>query len=360
MGVCVTAFAQAPVITSFSQNGVLVCSNLVAGSTAAVEWASSLAGPWTNSWVELGAVMADTNGVITVSVPMFYRVRGVAVPTPPAGMVSIPAGTFTMGDNLDGISDAVPTNVYVSTFYMDQYDVTYTSWQTVYDWAISHSYSFDNAGAGKAADHPVQHVNWYDCVKWCNARSEKEGRTPAYYTDASQTVVYRTGALDLTNACVNWSGGYRLPTEAEWEKAARGGLSGQRFPLGMTLSESQANYYGEPGGYSYDSGPYSGYNTNFDTGGYPYTSPVGYFAANGYGLYDMAGNVWQWCWDWYGTPYAGGSNPQGPISGSVRVFRGAGWLNFVFSCRTASRAHNWPDNWVNSVGFRCVLPPGQP
>jgi formylglycine-generating enzyme required for sulfatase activity len=153
---------------------------------------------------------------------------------PPSGMVLIPAGSFTMGDvadnNEDG--DAAPTVTYVSAFYMDQYDVTYALWQTVYNWATNHGYSFDDAGAGKAANHPVQTVDWYDCLKWCNARSEMQGRTPAYYTTAAQTSVYRAGDLGVAYGCVNWSAGYRLPTEAEWEKGARGGLSGQRFPWG--------------------------------------------------------------------------------------------------------------------------------
>jgi len=158
--------AQAPIITSFSQNGLLVCSNLATGRVASVEWASSLSGPWQTNWAGLDAVTVDSNGRIQVSVPMFYRVRGVA--NPPAGMALIPAGSFTMGDTLDGETDALPLHtVQVSAFYMDKYDVTKTLWDTVYEWATNHGYSFDFPGSGKAANHPVQTIDWYDMVKWC-------------------------------------------------------------------------------------------------------------------------------------------------------------------------------------------------
>jgi formylglycine-generating enzyme required for sulfatase activity len=363
LGTSVAAFGQ-PVITSFSGNGVLVCSNLAPGSVAAVQWASSLAGPWQTNWAGPGAVTVASNGTISVSVPMFYRVWGVAQTNsaPPPGMVLIPAGSFTMGDTLDGEGDAVPTVTYVSAFYMDVNLVSYSQWLTVYNWAIAHGYTFDYGGSGKASTHPVQTIDWYDCVKWCNARSEKEGKTPAYYTSAAQTLVYRSGEVDVQTNWVKWSTGYRLPTEAEWEKAARGGASGQRFPWGNTISWSQANYYADPlsaGGYAYDVNPTQGYHPTFATGANPYTSPVGYFAANGYGLYDMAGNVWQWCWDWYGTPYAGGSDPRGPTSGSGRVDRGGSWCNYALYCRTAHRGYIIPSYSYFNFGFRSVLPPGQ-
>src|ERR1017187_445797 len=297
------------------------------------------------------AVPVTVKNAVTITVSnalpaRFFRLYNT---NPPAGMALIPAGAFTMGDNLDGETDAVPISVTVSGFYMDTNLVSYSQWQTVYNWATNHGYVFFYAGLGKAANHPVYAVSWYDVVKWSNARSQQAGLTPVYYTDAGLTQVYTNGQVTVY---VNWAAkGYRLPTEAEWEKAARGGLSGQRFPWGNTISESQANYYGDTV-ISYDLGP-NGYNAAFTNGVEPYTSPVGYFAANGYGLYDMAGNVFEWCGDWYGT-YAGGSDPRGPASGSNRVLRGGSWNGDARGARCAYRVSGDPSDAYLDVGFRGV------
>ncbi|MEI7940767.1 MAG: SUMF1/EgtB/PvdO family nonheme iron enzyme, partial [Verrucomicrobiota bacterium] len=362
LGATVAALGQ-PVITSFSANGVLACSNLAPGSVAVVEWASSMAGPWTNNWAGLEAVAVDANGKIQVSVPMFYRVRGTN--SVPSGMALIPAGPFVMGDTFgEGYSDELPLHTnQISAFYLDQYEVTKALWDGVYNWATNHSYSFDYGAQGKATNHPAQSMTWYDAVKWCNARSEQQGRTPAYYTDAGQTLVYRTGQANVQNDWVKWRSGYRLPTEAEWERAARGGASGQRFPWSGTnnITHSMANYYSDAY-YSYDTSFTRGDHPTFATGGYPYTSPAGYFATNGYGLYDMAGNVGEWCWDWYdGTYYTSspGTDPRGPVSGPYRVIRGGGWDSDAYLCRAAYRSYCDPDYGDYYLGFRSALPSGQ-
>ena len=302
----------------------------------------------------------DAVSVIAVTVTNTPPSRFFRLIYVPSGMAFIPAGSFTMGNSLDGDPTGLPLHlVNVSAFYMDKYTVTKAMWSGVYQWATNHGYSFDYAGSGKATNHPVQQIDWYDAVKWCNARSEMEGRLPAYYANAAQTVIYRTGALGLTNGCVNWNSGYRLPTEAEWEKAARGGASGQRFPLGNTISESQANYYSSSSSYAYDLSN-TGYNTNFISGGTPYTSPVGFFAPNGYGLYDMGGNVWQWCWDWYASyGSASQTDPHGPDSGAGRLLRGGSWSNFAVSLRVADRYNGYqPTTSTYDIGFRTVLPIG--
>jgi formylglycine-generating enzyme len=190
-------------------------------------------------------------------------------------------------------------------------------------------------------------------VKWSNARSEKEGLTPVYRN--ADGTVFKTGTSVPT---ANWSAnGYRLPTEAEWEKAARGGLSGKRFPWGDTISHSQANYY-SLSGYSYDVSPTRGYHPTYNDGTTPRTSPVGSFEPNGYGLYDMAGNVYEWCWDWHSRGYyssSPGSDPRGPTSGSHRVIRGGYWGYGADRCRTASRYYNVPGlNYNNYLGIRCA------
>ena len=270
------------------------------------------------------------------------------------GFSLIPAGSFTMGDSLNGTYDAPTRTVTLDAFYMGKYEVSKAEWDEVQTWGLSNGYTDLSAGSGKASDHPVLGVSWYMMVKWCNARSQKEGLTPVYYTNDAQTTIYKTGSVDVTNAQVKWAAnGYRLPTEAEWEKAARGGLSGKRFPWGDTISHSQANYKAISL-HSYDSsGAVNNYHPTYATGSPPYTSPVGSFAANGYGLYDMAGNVWEWCWDWYGT-YAAGSqtNPRGSTSGSYRVVRGSSYFNIAYWCCVANRYSVSIGNGYGDFGFR--------
>jgi sulfatase modifying factor 1 len=251
----------------------------------------------------------------------------------PLGMARIPAGPFQMGDS------PVHT-VTVSMFAMDKFEVSIELWESVRAWGNAHGYDLV-AGRSFGAQHPVHSVSWFDVVKWNNARSEKDRRIPAYYEDAAMGVVYRSGYK--VPGGVKWDAGYRLPTEAEWEKAARGGVGGKLYPWGTDIiSTALVNYF------------------ESNKGG---TMPIGSYGANGYGLYDMAGNVWEWCWDWYADySQTAQTDPIGPSSGSSRVIRGGSWAGGGAGlCRVGDRV-SWDLAWGESTshGFRSVLPPDQP
>lgn len=299
----------------------------------------------------------------------------------PDGMVYIPGGTFQMGDSFsEGNSNERPVHsVTLNSFYMGKYEITNGQYCNFLNSALSQglisvsSNIVYKAGSGTSylycdtyqsstnsqinwngstftvrtksgrsmANDPMVRVSWYGAVAYCNWRSQQEGKQACYNLT--------TWERDTSKK------GYHLPTEAQWEYAARGGLSGKRFPWGDTITHNQANY-SSSSSYSYDISSTRGYHPTWNDGVTPYTSPVGSFAANGFGLHDMAGNVWEWCNDWYGS-YSSGSqtNPTGSTTGTYRVLRGGSWLNIAGGCRVATRGGNDPLIRFNHDGFRLSL-----
>ena len=279
-------------------------------------------------------------------------------------MVDIPAGFFVQGETTGPLTTRPEHSTRVSAFRMDKFEVTRADWEAIATWAQGHGYDipvtlrYNQPPYNLPGDHPAVAVSWYDAVKWCNARSEMEGRHPVYYTDAAATAVYRTGQIDLTAAQVNWAGdGYRLPTESEWERASRGGVNHTQFPWGDADSTSRANHW-----------DYQVFKGRAPDGVFPYTERVGYFdgtqfggapdMANAYGLYDMAGNAWEWAWDRMSN-YSGETeyNPRGPDSGTnQRIQRGGSWWNYIDEATNYTRVQFPPDGSddYGMVGFRCV------
>jgi formylglycine-generating enzyme required for sulfatase activity len=307
-----------------------------------------------------GSILAWNNqwGWNTATVPSLgVEPVGMAVGVE-APVSYMPPVTFEMGEL------AASHSVQLSPYFVERYEVSKALWDEVRLWAIARGYGFDGPGSGKASLHPVQTVSWFDAVKWCNARSEKMGFVPCYYTDSSRTTVYRTGLLYLSTNAVLWSAnGYRLPTEAEWENASKTPF-GQRFPWGDTISHDNANYNSlfntnQPPApyYAYDVNGSPGFNVAYNDGVIPYTAPVNVLTTNYNGLFNLSGNVAEWCWDYssnYPSPGPPVSNPMGPDVGFSRVVRGGSWFDDAAHVRCADRLFQSP--WVRNsfIGFRCV------
>lgn len=348
------AYTSELAITSFSDDGRMTVSGMAGADAGLATWltASDLSADSWMTWVDM---------------PMTAAVQSVRIANlkPPTGMALVPDGSFIMGDPFSesDLAERPLHRVYVSAFFMDRFEVTKALWDDVYQWALANGYQFDHSGSGKGPTHPVHTISWHDAVKWCNARSQKEGLTPCYTVGGQ---VYTSGVHDPD--CDWKADGYRLPTEAEWEKAARGGAVGRRFPWRNTdsISHERANYYswwtanGDPNPrFVFDHSATEGFHPFYRFGQPPYTSHVGSFDANDYELYDMAGNVAEWCWDWYAEiTYAATPrhNPRGPASGDYRVFRGGGWNNPAIFCRAADRGYAYdPTSAADSNrGFRTV------
>jgi formylglycine-generating enzyme required for sulfatase activity len=289
----------------------------------------------------------------------------------PEGLTFIPGGEFLMGDHFsEGSLEELPVHtVYVDSFYMSRCEVTNQQY-------CDYLNDANSLGLIKIVGGVVyDSIDTDNSLPYCDTFiSSSESQID--YSDGVFSIRTKpaAGGRDMSNdpmVEVSWYGakaycdyyGYRLPTEAQWEYGAHGGEHNPyyRFPWGDTISHSQANYrsFWEGGVPSnpYDVSPTEGYHPTWNDGIWPYTAPVGSFPANGYGLYDMAGNVWEWCNDWFDPDYYDVSpydNPAGPASGIVRVLRGGSYSTRYY-CRVASRVLDGPDTRTTRLGFRVVL-----
>jgi sulfatase modifying factor 1 len=229
-------------------------------------------------------------------------------------MISVEGGTFEMGSG-DGQSDEKPVHeVTVESFMIGKYEVSQQLWESVMG---SKPSNFKGNG------RPVETVSWYDVVEFCNKLSENEGLQKAYSGSGANVT------------CDFNSNGYRLPTEAEWEYAARGGKKSKGYTYSGSNDIDAVSWYTNNSG-----------STSHD---------VGTKQPNELGIFDMSGNVWEWCWDWYGD-YTSTSqtNPKGANAGSFRVNRGGSWSFSAGYCRVAGRGGNYPEYRFDDLGFRLV------
>ncbi len=231
--------------------------------------------------------------------------------------IFVQGGVFRMGSE-SGDSDEKPVHsVTVSSFWMMKNEVTQRDYSAL---------TGTNPSRFKGDDLPVERVSWFDAVAYANRLSERDGLKPAYR---------------ISGTSVEWdrsADGWRLPTEAEWEYAARGG------------NQSRGHMYA--GGNDLGN---VGWFTDNTGGKFGNTFPAGKKAANELGLYDLSGNVWEWCWDWYGS-YSGDAqnNPSGAVSERSRVIRGGSWNSGASNARSANRDHLTPDDRTIFQGFRLV------
>jgi sulfatase modifying factor 1 len=244
----------------------------------------------------------------------------------PDNFVFIKGGAFRMGSPASEPwrgADETEHSVTVSDFYISGYEVTQEEYQKVMG---------STPSTFSGAKLPVENVSWFDAIAYCNARSKEEGLTPAYAIDG-QNVSWDRGA-----------NGYRLPTEAEWEYASRAGTT-TPFNTETSISAKEANYFGHYP-YMIEDNYFSQSNLDTKPGEYRQkTMPVGSFSPSKWGLFDMHGNVSEWCWDYYGEYGAQTqtTDPTGPSSGSLRVSRGGGWNDFAKHLRSAYRSSTPPD-----------------
>ncbi len=262
---------------------------------------------------------------------------------PTTSFVTIPVGSFRMGSYWDELcydTDEGPVHSVILThgFYIQSTEVTQQQWMDVFG---------SNPSRYPGMNRPVEQVTWYDCCIYCNRLSQAEGLTPCYYSDASYTTVF-DGIPPVTSGKVYWkhsADGYRLPTEAEWEYACRAGTT-TAYNNGQDNTDCDEDPNLDMlGRYKYNGGDSSQH------------ANVGSYQANNWGLYDMHGNVCEWCWDRYCSRYGSSlpsTDPEGPSFSSLRVVRGGSWCGGAEYCRSASRGYHDPNNRYTSLGFRVL------